>query len=859
MNSPNAQKFIVSFLILAALTSSSVFFLFDNQNTGNTTGNELSGATVVSLDGQKVFVENIPIVPSYNSPLAGRSDISLGSGSNFTDYVTDKLATSIITTNPKGPVIKNGVPNLDLPKNLAEITDISGLLPGSFAPAIDAKKVSLLKDYTTEDVVSYLENSRSALQDNLASGLNDLTKASLSADSLASISAVYDQTEGKIYNSKVPAPLKNFNTALLGFVNSQRVFFNQEDPIKALVAIQNPQLALGKYQADLQNEVKNLEKSLPQIIAKASDNQTGDAYAVLHALLGVEKAHALLPDIIGGISNILNYISKTISDVWGYAMKVLQANEWLRKLLTEVVKDQVIHKLMQQITNWVQGGGDPQFVSDWKGFLGDAANVAAGGILQKAAPFLCKSFGPLVTVSLLQVDSGPSVSSNPYGCTLDQVVANVDQFRNNFENGGWIAYGQLLKPQNNFFGSFVQLNSAQFSASAQARESAQSEGASGGGFKSAKECKPEKTLTYDQPEQLGGISTEADARAAMGSGFISATCPGGGKPCTKVVACDSGGWSNTTPGGLIANTTNQISESPVGRIVNANDLVGLATAIANTALSKLMTSAKKGLSGLTATELNKPSDPNANCNGLSGTDLTACKSLNDQISKNGSSAGSGKEGVLAQLKKLLQLQQQILIEGSKTVSKAQEALSYVQIASSSCSGISSSTAPDAQETLAFISNSKVTLDENISNINDLMTGISGDSKAAAGSDAALGTLKRLDAVIKMVEADKIDDLAAMFDIPVLGETADPLQKKDDFYSKFANAVDTPSSAFGRIFGSLDSVGESLGNIKTFITTVSIDGSCGILERAKLLYQLTVDDKPACSIKTAEKTCRSGNY
>lgn len=857
MSSPNIQKFIVSFLILAAVTSSSVFFLLDSQIPSGLPEQENGGATVTTLDGQKVFVESIQALPSYNSPLASLSDIKYGSGANFTDYVADKLAVGVLEANPKGPLMKGGVPNLDLPKDLAALTDVTNLLPESFAPVIDNKKISLLKDYTAEDVVDYLENSKSALEGDLALGLSGLTKTSLTADSLPSIYAIYDQTEGRIYGAKVPAPLKNFNSALLAFVNSQRVFFNQNDPAKALIAIQNPELALGKYQRALENEVKNLKANLPGILAAAKDNKTDGAYAALHMLLGVEKAYALLPDIIGGISNVLNYISKVISDVWGYAMKVLATNEWLRKLLTEVLKDQIIHRLMQQITNWVQGGGEPQFVSNWQGFLGDAANVAAGGVISKYAPQLCSSFGPLLRVSLVsQGSESYGAGSNPYACTLNNVVSNIDSFKESFQNGGWLAYGEVLKPQNNIFGSIIQLNDAMIAESQAAQKSAENEATSGGGFQSQKDCS--KPIVYSEPEQIGGISSIADARAAMGAGFVSAECPGGGKPCTKVVACESGGWSNTTPGGLIANATDQISESPVGRVVNAQDITALLSAVANSVLGKLMTSAKKGLADLTTADLNKPGDPNANCAGLTGEDLAACQKLNADITNTASSAGSGKDGVVNQLKKLFQLKQKILDEGSKAVAKAQEALGYLNVASTTCSGpLALSVDPDAQNTLVFIEQSSDDTTRRIEDINDLIKDIAGDPSAAPGTDAFDGKLKRLNAVIELAQNDEIEEIATLFNIPLLS-SADETQKKDDFYNKFSSDIDNAGSNFGKIFGSLDTAGNELGDIKTFATTISMDGGCGILEKAKLLYQ-PVDGSAACSIKAAEKSCRSGNY
>jgi hypothetical protein len=859
MNAPNAQKFIVSFLILSALTSSSVLFL--SQTPAGTVGQDAENrAATASLDGKNVFVERVPVLNSYASPLAARSDIKYGSGANFTDQFADRLAAGILASNPKGPLIRGGVPTLGAPEDLASIADISGILPGSFSPAIDGKKISLLKEYTTEDVLNYLESSRSALQDTLAPGLAGLIRASLNADSIPSIYAVYDQTESKIYGSKVPAPFKGFNSALLSFVSSQRVFFDQDDPVKALVAMQNPELALGKFQKDLENEVKNLKANLPQILAGAKDNRPDKTYAALNAILGIEKAHALLPDIIGGISQILSTIVDYITTAWDYVMNLLANMEWLRKLLTEVVKDQIIKKLMAQIINWVNGGGEPQFVSNWQGFLGDAAKTAASGVLSKYAPQLCNNFGPLVQLNLSvpnqNVDQGST--GNPYQCTLDKVVSNIDQFRDSFENGGWLAYGELLQPQNNIFGSQILLGDAMMEESAKAKEAANSEASSGAGFKSQKECV--NPVTYDEPAQIGGISSEADARSAFGSDFISATCPGGGRPCTSVTACssDASAKSNTTPGGLVADTTNQISSSPTDRIVNAQDLTGLAVAIINSALNKLMTSSKKGLTNLSMEELNKETDPATSCAGLTGKDLEACEKMNSDIKGSEESAGNGKDGAIVQLKKLFQMKQKVLDEGSRAVAKAQETLGYLNVASSTCGAqLLVSTAPDAQDTLIFIEQNIGDLTDRVEEINDLIKDIAGDPNAPPDSDAFKGKLKRLNEVIELAQNDEIQTLARMFNISLLDVT-DETRKKDDFYSKFSNDINNPGSGFGRIFGSLESTGNELGDVKTFATTLSVDGGCGILEKARLLYQ-PAEDTPACSIKAAEKTCRSGNY
>lgn len=857
MNTPSSQKFIVSFLILAALTSSSAFFFSDNLNGNNRQSAADTGATATTLNGQKVFVEKVPLVPNYASPLAMNSDIRHGSGSNFTDYAADKLAAGVLAANPKGPTIKNGLPNLDLPKDLASITDISNLLPGSFSPEIDSKKISLLKDYTTEDVINYLENSRSVLEDNLAPGLNGLTKTSMGADSLPSITAIYDKTENKIYASKVPTPLKNFNSALLGFVNSQRVFFNQDDPIKALIAIRNPQLALGKFQQALQNEVKNVKNNLPQILASAKDSHTNFAFAALGSILAIEKAYAF-SDFIGGVSQILSTIVEWVSTAWDYAMNLLSGLEWLQKLLTEIVKDQIIKKLIAQIINWVNGGGEPQFVSNWQGFLGDAVNTAAGGVISKFAPQLCNNFGPLIKVSLMpQQNVNDSASNNPYACTLDKVVSNIDQFKDSFQNGGWLAYGELLKPQNNIFGSMIQLNDAVTIEGAKAKEAAHSDANSSNGFKSPTECVNE-IIYYDGDSEIEGISNEADARSDFGSNFVSATCPGNGDQCSQITVCDpdSDSKNSTTPGGTVAKATDQISSSPVDRIVNAADLTGLVTAIANMALSKLMTSAKSGMTNLTTAELNKPSNSDANCDGLSEPDLSACKKLNDEIGGTEGSAGSGKEGIVSQLQSLFKLKQKILSEGTRVITKAEVAIGYLGIASTTCSGVlASSTTIDAQDTLSFIEQSASDLSSRINDsggVKDIINDIA--------STTTPGGLQKLGAVIELAKSDKIADvekLAKMFDI-TLSSSASESEKKNVFYNKFSSDINSSGSTFGKIFGSLNDVGNTLGDIKTFATTVTLNGGCGILEKAKLLYT-PAEDTDACSIKVVEKTCRSGDF
>ncbi|NCQ02695.1 hypothetical protein GW816_01410, partial [Candidatus Wolfebacteria bacterium] len=126
--------------------------------------------------------------------------------------------------------------------------------------------------------------------------------------------------------------------------------------------------------------------------------------------------------------------------------------EDLVKSLRDVIAKRIIDYIVDQTIVWIQGGGQPKFVTDWDGFLKDAANIAFDQVIKDVGlAQLCSPFKLQVQISLLPVQQ----FQQRIDCTLDDVVKNIEDFYNDFEKGGWIAYNETWQPQGNYYGEML--------------------------------------------------------------------------------------------------------------------------------------------------------------------------------------------------------------------------------------------------------------------------------------------------------------------------------------------------------------------------------------------------------------------
>jgi len=184
-----------------------------------------------------------------------------------------------------------------------------------------------------------------------------------------------------------------------------------------------------------------------------------------------------------------------------------------------------------------------------------------------------------------------------------KIVGNINNFREDFRNGGWIAYSESWKPQNNLFGASLMASEELELRTGKASGASWSEALAGGGFLSTKKC---------QKDAAGKI--------------IESTC--------KI----------TTPGDTVGKTLSKAIGADFDFIVNANDMEEIAAALVNALVNRII---KEGVNGLTG--VNPPKDPSGgyvdlgvdNCRGLTGASLEACQKYrltqgkNFELSKSG--------------------------------------------------------------------------------------------------------------------------------------------------------------------------------------------------------------------------------
>ncbi len=188
---------------------------------------------------------------------------------------------------------------------------------------------------------------------------------------------------------------------------------------------------------------------------------------------------------------------------WQWAEEFVQT--FLQKAILDVVVDQII--------TYIQGGGKPQFVTDWKGFLEDAGQRAVGDFVKSlGAGFLCEPFS--LELQIAFGGGSKKKFSEEAKCTLDDIIENVENFSNDFREGGWIAYGETWKVQNNFVSSFINISEKLGLEKEAAELAALNEAVSGKGFLSSKKCTTDsqgkKTCKLVTPgSTLGDLTSKA--------------------------------------------------------------------------------------------------------------------------------------------------------------------------------------------------------------------------------------------------------------------------------------------------------------------------------------------------------------
>ncbi|GEM_PF-1343292 len=325
----------------------------------------------------------------------------------------------------------------------------------------------------------------------------------------------------------------------------------------------------------------------------------------LPTLFVPQRAHAIVtlssevnPVIIGNtvktaIESTKTAVESTVTATVVSASLSQQLLEWAQSFVVSTLKRRILDVMVDQVVTWVQGGGEPKFITDWESFLGDIGQGAVGEFVnQIGAGFLCSPFSLQVRIGLLPVKR--FANNSPYACTLDQIVQNVQGFYDDFRNGGWIAYNANWQPQNNYYGALLIAWDARNNYVADKLAAAANNALANKGFLGTKRCYD----TATGQEVSESAATGRESLVGGGSGSTRDFTTGGDvngsfRTATHTVRCE-----DTTPGGIASAAIEKAVGSDFDFIINAQQLGDYAAAIVNALTNRLITEGVNGLRGV---------------------------------------------------------------------------------------------------------------------------------------------------------------------------------------------------------------------------------------------------------------------
>lgn len=129
--------------------------------------------------------------------------------------------------------------------------------------------------------------------------------------------------------------------------------------------------------------------------------------------------------------------------------------------LATIIFKPLIRNMTNSLVQWINNGfeGSPLFVSDpEKFFIGVADRIAGSFIEGSDLAFLCSPFALDIRLALNLNYSARF--RDEIGCTLTDVIDNIEGFAEDFEQGGWDGWFSMTQnSQNNPYGAYLSAQS----------------------------------------------------------------------------------------------------------------------------------------------------------------------------------------------------------------------------------------------------------------------------------------------------------------------------------------------------------------------------------------------------------------
>ena len=363
------------------------------------------------------------------------------------------------------------------------------------------------------------------------------------------------------------------------------------------------------YKMNLTVPDATVEEPSPTEVDKST---LSDSAAVVACSTGLG---GFLTEIIGNIGNALKcqmakLAGKQCTVSTGGVDTLQKCKEWVKNKMTSIKKykaqllklliattvRRLVDNMAMDVVDWIGGKttGEPQFVTNFGKYILDSVNESVGDTIEMAgmSNLLCSPFKAEVVMKL----GFPGARAPLPYCTLNRVISNIENFYEDFTNGGWIAFNEITQPQNNPLGAWImQVEYMQEQAA---------------------------SVAYEQEQQIkSGFAPTKACRALL-------TDPETGEEtCLEYEISITGQTKSDITSKSLATQMDNADKY----MITENDLLNYGQLILNAIISRVVTSAKQNIfGGKTYGEglLNFPEqaeeDPNQKYSCLKAADIAAC-------------------------------------------------------------------------------------------------------------------------------------------------------------------------------------------------------------------------------------------
>ncbi len=588
--------FVLAFLVgIIAFTFSSIF-----QNNGN--GPEQLGSA--GLKSQKISNDSSP--GTKNQQTVSISGISKPANNNTTQNLTQNFARNIVEeikkANPDGPVSLDQDFGLFVPTSTITDAITSSTETFDLTDNFPRENIKIISNYSNRDLAFNINEINKILKETISSErYKDLAFSDTGDAQVAGAVLVLDQAIQRIAIVPTPLPFADAEQSFLTLLDHSKKIFeitiDDNDPLKAMVALKSAKRITDR---DLRNLSDQLDKIV--VLPPISRSELGDK--VLMAFRGLWETKRVLAQF-GGDYVPVDCTGEKCTDFFkntlkSFSAEIASTNEIINEIKYEREMRQHLEDTKKDITQtatretvaWAKGAdstrpeGQPRYIENWGGHISNAGDQASNEVVKKRTGELCSAFAPIVEAAASNDPSYLASNNQQYNnngrCNLlgPGTVSDVKTFYNDFDQGGgWKAYSNLIKPENNAFGSIAVVHDEALVAAATAEDAARSEGIASQGYKSGKMCINAGLYGIEDLQAKGinvnSIGSEAEAADyanRLGAEYIPGSLTPLEPPRIEFQACLQKDWKVITPGSSVANIVNNAIDLPLQNVIAAQDI-----------------------------------------------------------------------------------------------------------------------------------------------------------------------------------------------------------------------------------------------------------------------------------------------